>query len=119
MEQNIDRRMARLGIIVFLISIIIGTLFSCSKVEESSPIPKSHPAYGFYQIAKRGPTTLVVCQSYGGREIFPNDYETLEHIGQGIFTLREKATDKRYLGVSFGEGEIVVTIKTCCWEIER
>jgi len=82
-------------------------------------IPESHPAYDFYQIAKKGSTSISVCQSYGGREITPNDYENIEMLGQGVQTLRQLSTGKKFLAVSFGEGEAIVTLKACCWEIEN
>jgi hypothetical protein len=108
--------------------LIIGTVFfaivmifisGCTESDRQNPISETHPAYGFYQIAKRGPTTLAVCESYGGKEIYPNDYEQLESLGQGVFTLRENSTGKEFLAVAFGEGEIFVTVKTCCWEMRQ
>ncbi len=98
---------------------VIVWYFYPSTTEDLAKIPKSHPAYGFYQIAKNGSTSLAVCESYGGREIIPNDYEQIEHLGQGVFTLRQISTGKKYLGVSFGVGEVIVKIKCCCWEIEN
>lgn len=101
-------------ILVVLIAIISG----CSGPNSSSPIPRSHPAHGFHQIAKSGPTTIEVCKSYGGIEIFPSDYTVTKHLAQGVFNIKQHSTDKEFFCVSFGEGEIVVTVKTCCWVIE-
>lgn len=100
--------------------LVLLTIAGCTEANQTEPIPipETHPAYDFIQIAKRGPSTLAVCESHGGKEIYPIDYEILEHIAQGIFILREKSTDKKYLGVSFGEGKVLVTVKTCCWETD-
>lgn len=103
---------------ITVLVLILGLVVWCTESNEPEPIPKSHPAYGFYQTAKRGNTTLAVCESHGGKEIYPNDYEILENIDQGVFTLQEKATGKKYLGVSFGEEGLIVTLKTCCWKID-
>ena len=109
------RRVMLVGLVLVLLAIV-----GCTEDNQTEPIPipDTHPAYAFYQIVKRGPATLAVCESYGGREIYPNDYEIQEHIAQGMFTLREKSTDKTYLGISFGEGTFLVTISTCCWELD-
>jgi hypothetical protein len=89
-------------------------IFGCGQ-DESSIIPETHPAYEFYQIAKSGPTTLNVCESYGGKEIYPNDYDVIETPAQGVAIIKQKSTGDSFLGVSFGEGGIVVTVKMCCW----
>ncbi len=89
-------------------------ILGCGK-NDSSVIPETHPAYEFYQIATSGPTTLDVCESYGGKEIYPNDYDLLENIAQGISIIKQKSTGDFFLGVSFGEGGMVVTEKMCCW----
>jgi hypothetical protein len=70
-------------------------IFGCGQ-DESSIIPETHPAYEFYQIAKSGPTTLNVP-------------------AQGVAIIKQKSTGDSFLGVSFGEGGIVVTVKMCCW----
>lgn len=93
-------------------------LAGCSNSDTSSPIPKSHPAYDFYQIAKSGPTTVEVCESFGGREIFPNDYTVTEDLAQGVFMVRQHSTGKEFLAISFAQGSMLVTICACCWEIE-
>lgn len=107
-----------LHVVTFTVALMLLTIIGCGESEKPAPIPKTHPAYGFYQIAKRGPTSVNICESYGGKEIYPNDYEVLNILGQGVFTLREKSTGKKYLGVSFGEGEILVKNCTCCWDID-
>ena len=91
----------------------------CGKSKKAEPIPKTHPAYSFYQIAKTGSTTVDFCESHGGRQISRNDYEEIENMAEGIFTLREKSTGKKYVGVSFGVGNVLVTTRTCCWEIDN
>ena len=60
---------------------------------------------------------MKVCESHGGFEIYPNDYKFLENVDQGILTLRQKSTGKKYLGITFAEDGALLTIKTCCWEI--
>jgi len=97
--------------------VLLLAIVGCTESREKEVIPKSHPAYSFHQIARRGPTTVGVCEAHGGREIYPNDYEVLEILDQGVVTLREKSTGKKFLGVSFGEGEGLVTLCTCCWEL--
>ena len=57
-----------------------------------SPIPEAHPAYGFYQVSSIGRTTLTVCEAHGGREVYPNDYEVFDMLGQGVFTLEQNTT---------------------------
>ena len=71
-----------LGMLKVIATIIFASvLINCSDSKSTLPIPKSHPAYKFYQIACAGPTTLAVCESYGGVEIFPIDYEVIEILG--------------------------------------
>lgn len=89
-----------------------------STRDEKIPIPRSHPAYEFYQIASRGPTTSEVCLSFGGKEIAPVDYTEIEHLAQGISRIRENSTGKQFLAISFGEGHIIVTLNHCCWKYE-
>ena len=89
-------------------------IFGCGK-DDSSVIPKTHPAYEFFQIAKSGPTTLEVCESYGGKEIYPIHYDVLENLDQGVVKIQQKSTGDFFLGVSFAEGGIIVTVKMCCW----
>ena len=91
----------------------------CGKSKKAESIPKSHTAYSFYHLAKNGPTTVDFCESHGGRQIDRNNYKVLENIEEGIFTLREKSTGKKYLGVSFGVGNVLVATRTCCWEIDK
>jgi len=97
-----------------LIVFIAIFIFGCGK-DNPSVIPKIHPAYKFYQIAKSGPTTLDVCESYGGKEIYPIDYDVLKVLAQGVVKIQQKSTGNLFLGVSFGEGGAVVTVKMCCW----
>lgn len=97
------------------ILILASVLISCSDSNTTSPIPKSHPAYKFYQIAKAGPTTLDVCESYGGVEIYPIDYEIIESLAQGVAKARHKSTGRTYLGVAFSEGGVITTVDLCCW----
>jgi len=103
----------RLGLLLLSVC----ALAVCSNSDTSSPIPRSHPAYDFYQIAKSGRTTLEFCESFGGREIYPNDYTVTEDIDQGVFKIRQHSTGKEFLSVSFAEGGMLVTVKTCCWEL--
>ena len=99
------------------LSLLLLFLEGCGKPKKAEPIPKTHPAYGFYQIAKNGPTTVDFCESYGGSQIHRDNYEEIENMAEGVFTLREKSTGKKYLGVSFGVGNVLVVTRTCCWEI--
>jgi len=105
--------------LALLVSSISLSLNGCSDSESAVPIPESHPAFAFYQIAKRGRTTIEACKSHGGIEIYPNDYRKLENLDQGIITLRQKSTGKKYLCVSFAEGGVLLTLKTCCWETDN
>ncbi len=101
--------------IVFLTLLLL--LSSCSKANNESPISQTHPAYEFHQIAKSGPTNLTTCESYGGKEIYPNDYERIKSLAQGVFTIKQIPTGRKFLAVSFGEGKVITTIKACCWEL--
>lgn len=94
-------------------------LTSCSDSNTKSPIPESHPAYKFYQIANAGPTSLDVCESCGGVEIYLIDYEMIEPLAQGVIKIRYKYTGKMYLGVSFSEGGMMTTVDLCCWPWEQ
>ena len=89
-------------------------IFGCGK-DDSSVIPNTHPAYEFYQIGKSRKTSLDVCESYGGKEIYPNDYDILEIPAQGVAKIQQKSTGDFFFGVSFGEGGMIVTVKMCCW----
>ena len=102
--------------IVFLFLIFLFASISCSDSPNENLSPKSRQAYDFYQKARNGSTTIEVCESYGGKVIVPNDYKTIEHLGQGIFILRQISTNKSFLGVSFMEGGLLVTERICCWE---
>ena len=104
-------------------------VISCTT-EQSIPIPDSHPAHSFNSIAARGPTDVATCESYGGIEIVPNDYDILDIHDQGIFTIRQRSSGSEFLAVSFAEGSggrllvdefgqpLVVTLKTCAWPVE-
>ena len=62
------------------------------------------------------PTTLALCESYGGKEIDPDDYDVLENPVKDVFIIQQKSTGDRFLGVSFGVmAARVVTEKMCCW----
>lgn len=98
--------------------ILASILISCSDSNKTSPIPESHPAYKFYQIAKTGPTSLDECESYGGVEIYPIDYEIIESLAQGVAKVKHKSTGKIYLGVAFSEGGVITTVDLCCWPWE-
>ena len=88
--------MTSLGMLKVLATLILASvLISCSDSNTTSPIPESHPGYKFYQIASAGPTTLAVCESYGGVEIYPIDYEIIETLSQGVAKVRHKSTGKR------------------------
>jgi len=98
--------------------ILAFVLIGCSDANTTSPIPESHPAYKFYQIAMTGPTTLEVCESHGGVEIYPIDYEIIESLAQGVAKVRHKSTGEIYLGVAFSEGGMITTVNLCCWPWE-
>lgn len=98
--------------------LLIIIFIACSNSEIPEPINKSHIAYGFYQIAKSGKTTVKVCESFDGKEIYPIDYTVIDNLAQGVFKIKQKSTGKEFLAVSFGEGDMIVTVKTCCWEVE-
>ncbi len=93
-------------------------IFGCGK-GDSSVIPETHPAYEFYQIAKSGPSTLDVCESYGGKEIYPIDYDIIEIPDQGVSIIQQKSSGDFFLGVSFLEGGMIKTLKMCCWHRPR
>jgi hypothetical protein len=82
MLSHISRILERGFVVLVLLAIVVG----CTESSEKEGIPETHPAYDFYQTAKRGRTTLAVCEAHGGQEIYPNDYEILERLGQGVFT---------------------------------
>ena len=98
--------------------ILTSVLISCSDSNTTYPIPESHPAYKFYQIAKAGPITLDVCESYEGVEIYPIDYEIIESLAQGVAKVRHKSIGKIYLGVAFSVGGVITTVDLCCWPWE-
>ena len=111
--------MTSFGVVkVIAILILAFQLICCNDSNTTSPIPKSHPAYTFYQIGRVGPTTLAVCESYGGIAIYPVDYEIIESLAQGVAKIRQKSTGKIYLGVAFSEGGMITTVDLCCWPWE-
>jgi hypothetical protein len=83
------------------------------------PVPESHPAHRFYAIASKGPTTIETCHSFGGVEIPPIKYATSESLGQGVFTIIEKPSGKKFLAVSWSQGGFISTINTCCWPLDK
>lgn len=114
--------------------LLLLTLFvmSCTtETEQSIPFPDSHPAHTFNSIAARGPTDTATCESHGGIEIVPTDYDILDMLDLGIFTIRQRSSGGEFLALSFAEGSgwgrllvdefgqpLVVTLKTCAWPVE-
>jgi hypothetical protein len=83
------------------------------------PVPESHPAHQFYAVARKGPTTIETCHSFRGVEIPSIKYERGKSLRQGVFTITEKASGKKFLAISWSEGGIVSTINTCCWPLDK
>ncbi len=84
------------------------------EILRSSPMPQAMKE--FIEISDKGATTVQVCETYGGREIFPINYEKLSSIkDERVFVIQEKETGQIYECVYFGEGEIIITMKSCCW----
>jgi hypothetical protein len=107
--------------VYMLLVVAILSLAACDQPNKLSelPVPKDHPTYAFYDIAKKGRTTIDVCEAYGGREMFPKDYDVDKVLAQGAFTLTHKSSGSGYLGISFMEGEMLLTMKTCAWKINN
>lgn len=76
-----------------------------------SPISEDYPAYNFNQIAQRGPTTVSVCEGYGG---YPHsDFTTIEvrqQLTQGTFIALNQDNEKLYLAVGFSARDIPDTL---------
>lgn len=108
--------------IVVIIIIIIITGRSNNEKEKTLPeIPRSSPIpqtmKEFIEISDKGATTVQVCETYGGREIFPINYEKLSSIkDERVFVVQKKETGQIYECIYFGEGEFIITMKSCCWE---
>lgn len=96
-----------------------------SKIARFSPMP--HGEKEFIEISDRGDTTVDTCKAYGGREIFPINYEIINLIkNERTFVIKEKETGQIYECVYFsdantkkfvGIGELI-TMDSCCWAKE-
>lgn len=76
----------------------------------------SQQAMQFYELAAKGPASEADCLNYGGVILAPVNYQTVQHIKQGMFTARVKATGNIHLIVAFGDkGLVYTTVKSCGW----
>jgi len=116
-----------IAIIIIIIIIIVGR--STSEKEQNLPeISRSslmpHGMKEFIEISDKGDTTVEMCKAYGGREIFPINYEQISFIkGERVFVIKEKETEQIYECVYFGDANTkkfvgigeVITMDSCCW----
>lgn len=87
-------------------------------------IPKDHPANKFYQAAQQGMLSDKVCRDNRGDPTIPagkiakgEGYARSADLTAGVFRFQEKATGKKYLGVSFLQYSGFLQVpKVCAWE---
>ena len=88
------------------------------------PLPKEHPAYGFYQTAKTFNVSGQSCmQLNGSLEIRPDkigadkEYEKVKELAPGLYIVKQKITKKQWVTVLFMEYGLVTSFpKTCSWD---
>lgn len=91
------------------------------------PLPKDHPAYGFYQTANAFNVSSSSCTKLKGIVTIQPDkiganqpYEKLQELAPGIFKVREKISGHEFLTVFFMEYFGTASIpKTCSWDAEK
>lgn len=89
------------------------------------PLPKDHPAYGFYQTANAFNVSGNSCLKIkGSLEIRPDkigtdqDYQKARELAPGLFVVRQLSTGKEWITVLFMEYGLAASIpKTCSWDI--
>lgn len=76
-----------------------------------NPISSNHPASEFNKIAKSGPTSISICEEYGG---FPhNDFSVVrveQPLTDGVYIGRLETDNLRYLAVGFGIENNAITL---------
>lgn len=106
--------------------IFLGLLTAgCSAPPPAIPdIPKDHPAQKFYQFVSQNMVSDRVCRDDQGDPGIPmgeivkgEKYARSAEIVPGVFRFEEKATGKKFLGVSFLQYSGLLQIpKVCAWE---
>lgn len=106
------------------------SLISCAggcTASTKVPLPKEHPAYGFYQTANAANVSSSSCTKLKGSiairpdEMGPEQpYEKLQELAPGIFRVREKVSGREFLTVYFMEYFGMASIpRTCSWDLEK
>jgi hypothetical protein len=88
------------------------------------PLPKDHPAYGFYQTANAFNVSSQECSKLkGSLEIRPDkigpgrEYEKVKEFAPGLFWVKQKATQRQFVTVLFMEYGLVTSLpRTCSWD---
>ncbi len=91
------------------------------------PLPKDHPAYGFYQTANAFNVSSQECSKLKGNlEIRPDkigpgrEYEKMKEFAPGLFLVKQKSTGKQSVTVIFMEYGLVTSIpKACSWNLDE
>jgi hypothetical protein len=114
---------------IFTTLFFLGMLMvGCSAPPSEIPgIPKGDPANKFFQAAQQGMLSDRVCRDNQGDPSIPigkieggEGYAKLGDLTAGVFRFEEKATGKRFLGVSFLQYSGLLQIpKVCAWEEKR
>ena len=107
-----------------LLCAILG-LFGC-HAQVDIPLPKDHPAYGFYQTANTFNVSGQSCVKLSGNlEIRPDkigvdtEYKKVKELAPGLFIVKQKTTNKQWVTVLFMEYGLVASIpKTCSWDLQ-
>ncbi|OQA57302.1 MAG: hypothetical protein BWY42_00638 [Candidatus Omnitrophica bacterium ADurb.Bin277] len=87
-------------------------------------VPGDHPAQDFYRFVSQNLVSDKVCRDHRGNPDIPmgklsgeEGYTKLEDLAAGVFRFRERATGKKYLGVTFLQYHGLLKIpKLCSWE---
>lgn len=90
------------------------------------PLPKDHPAYGFYQTANALNVSGQECAKLkGSMEIRPDkigegqEYEKVKELAPGLFLVKQKTGEKQFVTVIFMEYGLVTSLpRTCSWNLE-
>lgn len=101
-------------------------LTGCSA-QVDIPLPKDHPAYGFYQTASAYHVAGSSCTKIKGttdlrpNKIGPNqDYEKVRELAPGMFIVKDRQSGVQWLTVFFMEYGIMGSIpKTCSWSLSE
>ena len=91
------------------------------------PLPKDHPAHGFYQTANTFNVSGQECSKLkGSMEIRPDkigpgrEYEKIREFAPGLFWVKQKITGRQFVTVIFMEYGMVTSIpKACSWDTEQ